>query len=149
LNDSVLSYDAGVPQLSGDELRLVSRATRSQTFMYEVVTLDGHTQIESFTSTTDYTMSFRALGPSGNHFSNDALQTNFDLASFSSLFFEFQQVVPVQGDGPRPICFQHWLGVVDSVVAIPEPSSLATFASALVGGIICRSRTKRRLDRAA
>ena len=157
-NDTVLTYDLGVPKLSGDELRLTSRVSWSQTYMYETTTFDGHTQIESVTSATDYTMSLRAVDPSGNHFSNDSLQTNFDLASFSSLFFEFQQVVPVAGSDPRPIIFQHWLGIVDSVVAVPEPSSLAIFSWALLafpfhrlqrqrstaqsrqGGVFCRKK---------
>jgi hypothetical protein len=142
-NDTVLSYDYGVPKLSGDELRLTSRVSRSQTYMYETLTSDGHTQLESFTSTTDYTMSMRAVDTSGNHFSDDSLQTNFDLTSFGSIFFEFQQVVPVSGSTPRPFYVEHWLGVVDSVIAVPEPGCAAILSWAVAGAIVCRRGRKR------
>lgn len=141
-NDAVLDYYQGVPQSWGDELRLNSRTDWSHTLDIET-TFGGQTQIETLNWVANYLLTMRAVDGSGSHFVDDSLQTNFDLASFGSVLFEFQQIVPVAGSDPRPIVYQRWLGIVDSVVAVPEPSCGAVTSVALICGIFCRRLSRR------
>jgi hypothetical protein len=141
-NDSVLVYDQGVPRQRGDELRLIGRTDRSQTLQIEATTFGGQTQLETLNWVTEYLLTMRAVDTAAGHFVDDSLQTTFDLTSFDYVRFEFKQIVPVAGSDPRPIVYQHWLGIVDSIVAVPEPCSLAIALTSVSFVLLGRGRTR-------
>jgi hypothetical protein len=136
-NDTVLEYEWGVPQSWGDELRLVSRADWSQTIEFEAM-FQGQTHTETLSWTTDYLFTLRAIDSTATVLDDQSLQVAFDLNSFGTLSFEFQQNVPVSGSDPRPIVYQHWLGIVESIVAVPEPTFSTLAASAAICGLFSR-----------
>jgi hypothetical protein len=125
INDSGLKYVQGVPIEWGDELQLASRAIRTQRIETISATTIGQTELETSTYDwmTEYHLSLHAVDASGTLLADDSLQTTFDLTRFDYLRFEFIQSVPIAGGDPKPVYHQHWMGIVNSVVAIPEPSA--------------------------
>ena len=136
-NDTVLDYDWGVPQSWGDELRLISQVDWSRTFQFDPV-FPGQNQPEPFNWVTEYLIKLRAIDATGTQLHDDSLQTTFDLTSFGSVGFEFQQLVPVSGGDPRPIVYQHWLGIVESIVVVPEPTFFGLALPAVFLGLLSR-----------
>jgi hypothetical protein len=137
-DNAVLDYHLGTPLLSGDELRLVGRADWTRTLEFNFVDINGQPRSEMYVFDTEYQLSLRAIDETGGHFDDDSLQTEFDLTSFGHVRLELQQLVPVSGSDPRPIPYQHWLGVVDEIVAVPEPSAGVMAGVALAWLAICR-----------
>jgi hypothetical protein len=138
-NDTPLDYHQGTALTSGDELRLIGRADWTQTIVFESHFGD-ETRQESFTSVTEYMMTLRASDYDGALLDDDSLQTQFDLTAFDNVRFEFQQIVPVAGDDPRPIRMQHFLGTVDSIVVVPEPVGFGIGFIAVLGAAVLRRR---------
>ncbi len=136
-NDTTLDYEAGEPLTWGDELRLQTRADWARAGVTNPL------------FATRYTVWLHAPDYTGSIFTDDSLQADFDLTIFKELWFEFNEAIPVAGSDPRPIRYEHWLGVVDSMVLVPEPASMVVVPEpasiclaflALLGGATCRRR---------
>jgi len=132
-NDAILDYQEGIPQLRGDELRLDSRVDWFRDWTIS--------PSETLSSVTPLIITLRAVDTTGTHFVDDSLQTHFDLASFTKVQFEFLEIVPVAGNDPRPISYQHWIGTIQSIVAVPEPTSGAMASLVVFSLYAYRRRT--------
>lgn len=142
-NDATLDYRDGVPQLWGDELRLDGRVVWSRSVIDWRMDSQDNVQSDTFTGVTPFILTLRAVDITGTHFVDDLLQTRFDLTSFTNVRFEFKQIVPVAGGDPRPVGYQHWIGTVESIVAVPEPTSRGLTSLTMLCLYLYRRRTKR------
>jgi hypothetical protein len=81
-------------------------------------------------------LSLRAIDPTASQFIDDSLQTSFDLTSFANVQFEFLEIVPIASLDPLPIVYQHWIGVVSSIIAVPEPGAASLAALAIFSVVL-------------
>ena len=135
-NDTGLDYFNGSPLLSGDELRLSSHLSWFREITvpsWEPPVSFPFSQSESTLSfSTEYLLSLRLIDTTGVNLSDDSLPTRIDPSSFESVKLEFSQVVPVAGGDARPISYQHWIGTVTSIVAVPEPPAQCSWLVSIV-----------------
>jgi hypothetical protein len=140
-NDTVLDYDYGAPVRLGDELRLVGRADW-KVLVDMGMPADGPPPEPRPYFLFDYLLTLRMIDESGGQVADQSLQLDFDPRTFGEVRFELQQLVPVSGGDPRPIYFEHWLGVVDEIVAVPEPA-VGIMLAAVVAGLATRGHARR------
>ena len=140
-NDTNLLYVQGVSQYWGDELRLDTRVNITRQYMDTSGPRD-QPHFEPIDVIQRYELLLHAVDYTGTKLHDESLQTDFNLSSFDDVWFEFKEIVPVASSDLRPIHFEHWVGVVDSIIAVPEPSAcyVASFGALFLAVVARRHR---------
>lgn len=140
-NDSGLFYNLGVPRFTGDQFAFWYYTILPQTFGDE-----GN----SWTYNQEVLLRFYASDTSGTVFNDDSLRTVVDFSKFDDLRIEIDPVVPVGGivpAPPPPLYYDSIEGVIDSIQAVPEPSTISLASVAAVSLVSISLRTKRKEGR--